>query len=482
MNLKKKYILALECGSVNFKVAVFDSGLRRICERMEPLRYTVRVPERVEFDPDVAWRTSVRLMREACSQAGMSLESVNKVAITSQANTFCALDASGQPLIPFISWQDQRATREAALLNRRLGKVLHQHCSWPRAQPGLQASILLWLRLHRPQIIEKIDALVTLQGYMALRLGAPNIVDPNLAALSGLYSLKTGKWWPAMLKLCGLTEQQLPALVALGKPSAKTAPSRNLAFARRASVALAGNDQCAGAFGNLCSPKTMLITLGAGIVVFYVQARGRVGPFSKDGCWGPYPGGGYYESVTSKQGWAVLDWARARLITGRDITAFTELARKAKSRRQSRAPGAEEALFYPAAINTEKAWIGSSDPGERALSVFEGIGFSLKMLIRDGFGIKQRLPEIRVLGSGSSNLFWLQLLADITDVRVGCAVGDALYGAARMVCSHSVSSVAHTKENVMWFKPCATADYAARYERWKQQHPSLAHRSGRKVK
>ncbi len=482
MTLKNKYLLVLECGSMNFKVAVFDSNLRRICERMEPLRYTVRVPERVEFDPDVAWRTSVRLIREACSQTRMSLESVCKVAITSQANTFCALDESGQPLIPFMSWQDQRATREAALLNRRLGARFHQHCSWPRALPGLQASMLLWLRLHRPQILGKIDSLVTLQGYMAMRLGASNIVDHNLAALSGLYSLKTGKWWPVMLKLCGLTERQLPALVSLGKSSTKATLCRELAFAKRASVTLAGNEQSAGAFGNYCSPKTMLVTLGSGLVVYRVQARRRAGPFSKDGCWGPYPGGGYYESVTSKQGWTALDWARARLVMGRDIMAFTELARKAKLYRQSRGPGAEQALFYPAAINTEQAWVGSSEPGERALSVFEGIGFALKMLIRDVLGIKQRLPEVRIQGSGSSNLFWLQLLADILGVRVGRATGDALYGAARMVCSHSVSAAARNGENVMWFEPRETADNAALYERWKQYYPSTAHRPGRKIK
>lgn len=477
--MKNKYLLALDCGSANFKVAVFDSTLRRLCERMEPLRYTVRVPERVEFDPDFVWRMSVRLMREAIAQAGISQDAVCKIAVTSQANTFCALDASGQPLIPFVSWQDQRAAREAALLNRRLATGFHRHCSWPRAMPGLQAATLLWFRLHRPQILGKTAALVSLPGYLALRLGMPNGTDANLAAMSGLYSLKTGRWWPVMLKLCGLTEKQLPQLAPLGKFTDKAAPCRELIFARRASVAFAGDDQSACAFGNFCSPRSMLVTLGTRLVVYRVLAGRRPGPFTRDGCWGPYPGGGYYESVAFRQGLAALEWARARLVMGRDIAAFTELARQAQLCRKTRAPGEEDAFFYPDAINSEEAWAGGLETGERALSVFEGLGFALKRLIREELGIGKLPPEIRVLGVGSSNAFWIQLLADILGVRVGQAVGDALDGAARMAC---VKAAARPGPTIKWFEPRAAADSAARYERWRRRHPRAAQKAARRPK
>lgn len=469
---KERFLLALDCGSTHFKVAVFDSALRRLGDRMESLRYTVRVPKRVEFEPDVAWRMVVRLVREACAQAGMRSEGVCLLALTSQANTFCALDASGQPLIPFMSWQDQRATLEAALLNRRLGADFHQHCSWPRAVPGLQASMLLWLRLHCPRVLEKIASVVTLPGYLALRLGAPNVIDPNLASLSGLYSLQAGRWWPAMLKLCGLDQRQMPKLVPIGKNVVGAVPCRDLIFASRAGVALAGNDQSAGAFGNFCSPKTILVTLGTALVVYRVMRRR--GPYSGTGCWGPYPGGGYFELATRNRGCAALDWARARLATGRDIADFTTLARKAYLRRQGQPPDAPESLFYPEAINTEKAWTGSSDPGERALSVFEGIGFALKRLIADDLRVRAPLPEIRVTGGGSANQFWLQLLADILGVRVGRAAGDALDGAARMACPHAAAAAERMRDNIVWFEPRNVRAQATLYQRWLKEHPFAA--------
>src|ERR1035437_3987367 len=107
MSPRQHYILALDCGSTNFKAVVFDQSLRRLGECSESLRYIVRGPQRVEFAPEEAWRISVRLIREVCAQAGLSTDAVCRVALTSQANTFCALDKAGQPLIPFMSWQDQ---------------------------------------------------------------------------------------------------------------------------------------------------------------------------------------------------------------------------------------------------------------------------------------------------------------------------------------------------------------------------------------
>ena len=471
---KERFLLALDCGSTHFKVAVFDSALRRLGERLEALRYTVRVPKRVEFDPEVAWRLMVRLIRETCAQAGLKSEAVCRLVLTSQANTFCALDASGQPLIPFMSWQDQRATLEAALLNRRLGADFHRHCSWPRAVPGLQASMLLWLRLHCPRVVDKIASVVTLPGYLALRFGLPNITDANLAALSGLYSLELGRWWPAMLKLCGVDKRQLPRLMPIGGKPADAVGCQELMFASRAGVALAGNDQSAGAFGNFCSPQNILVTLGTALVVYRVMRRR--GPYGGSGCWGPYPGGGYFQLVTRNQGCAALDWARARLATGREIADFTAMARQAYLRRQALAPGAPEAMFYPEAINTEQAWVGSADPGERALSVFEGIGFALKRLIEDELQVRAPLPSVRAIGGGSANPFWLQLLADILGVRVGRGAGDALDGAALMACPHVLALAKRQAKGVAWHEPENVQAQAARYQRWRQLGPSAARR------
>jgi sugar (pentulose or hexulose) kinase len=89
------------------------------------------------------------------------------------------------------------------------------------------------------------------------------------------------------------------------------------------------------------------------------------------------------------------------------------------------------------------------------------------------------LSEIRIMGSGSSNAFWLQILADILGVRVGRAAGDALDGAARIASAPTAAAAARDVSPLVWFEPHEAAAYAARYERWRRQHPCAAPPPGR---
>ena len=325
---------------------------------------------------------------------------------------------------------------------------------------------MLWLRRHKPAIIKNTSAFVTVPGFLVSRFGFPNAIDTNLAAMSGLYSLKCNGWWPASLDFCGVAEKSLPIVVPLGRKLKAVTHWPNSILPNLAEAVLAGNDQTAGAFGNFCSRKNIVITLGTALVVYRIMGRRR-GPYTADGCWGPYPGGGYYELATRNHGCIALDWARARLAPGRNIQFFTTLARKALVRRQEMADHQAEALFYPDAMNTKCAWVGNPEPGTRILSVFEGIGFTLKQLIEDDLGVCVPMPEIRVTGGGSANAFWLQLLADILDARVAQCAGDALYGAARIACLRA--SAPRENEKAVWFEPRDAKMQSARYDRWKKQ-------------
>jgi sugar (pentulose or hexulose) kinase len=507
--MKSRFIMALDCGSTNFKAAVFDDKLRRLGEYKTPLRYTAHGPERVEFDAETTWRITVRLIRRVCMRAGLAPAAITTLALTSQANTFCALDAARRPLMPFMSWQDQRAHNEASWLNRQLGTGFHRHCSWPRLIAGNQAAMTLWLKRHKPAIVKKTAAFVTVPGFLIMRLGFPNAEDVNLAAMSGLYSLKQKKWWKEMLDLCGLKKQTLPMIVPLGKtlrrplaatrgrakpqaePSKKyparrdTSPYQNIhaktcMFSEKTlkawracsnmilpnlqEVVLAGNDQSAGAFGNCCSRKKIVVTLGTALVVYRVM-NGKPGEYTREGCWGPYPGGGCYELVTRNQGCSSLDWARKRVAPGKNIRSFTQLARKALLRLQASEKRVGDTFFYPDAINTNRAWIGSSDAGGRALAVLEGIGFTLKYLVENKMHIPPPLPEICITGGGSANAFWLQVLAGILNAPVVRSSGDALLGAARQVCRRTPAGKNFQKEK---FLPHDAEIYQKHYERWKR--------------
>ena len=241
-------ILAIDCGSTNHKVALFDASLKRRAFCSKPLTYTSRNGHRAEFDAEKIWQDTVWQIRQVCHSAKIAPSAITSIAMASQAQTFVILDALGRPVMPFISWADTRADEEAIILRRRLGREFHRHCSFPSPVPQLQLSKLLWVRRHHPNWLTAAARILSLPGFLALRLGGLHLTDTNLAAMGGLYSCLEKGWWEPALNTCGLHREQLGALVPPGHPRPARRPCPELPLSPAVRFVFAGNDQTAGAF------------------------------------------------------------------------------------------------------------------------------------------------------------------------------------------------------------------------------------------
>lgn len=444
-------ILAIDCGSTNLKAALFDEQLQRLSEASVPLVYTVRDAERAEFDAEEFWRAVVTLIQKLHPSAP-----IDTVALTSQAQTFTILDGKGRPRIPFLSWMDKRAVAESDEMQAKLGADLHRHCSFAPHVPQLFSCKLLWVRRHRPEVLTNDAQVVSLPEFVAQRLAGVRAVDCNLAAMSGLYSLAKGDWWDAALEMCGVRRVQLGQLVEVGRTLTGPCTHHDLPLARDLKILFAGNDHTSGAFATIGRTGGLVLTLGTALVV-YRYAGEKPGPFSHGGCWGPYPGGGYYELATRDEGGDALDWAANALLPGRDVSAFMQLA-------ESGSAGA--ALFFPHRIRTDKAWSGDASPSARARAVVEGISFSAKRLIVESLGVVLGNKPVLVIGGGSRSDFWLQVLADVLNCPLRRGAGDNLLGSALML--QPTASASREAGTGKVFHPMSehVTRYAEVYEHW----------------
>ncbi len=453
-------ILAIDCGSTNHKAALFDEGLRRLADCTLPVEYAASNEQAVELDPEKIWRDTADLIRQSCAMASVRTSQIKTIALTSQAQTFTLLDGAGRPLMPFISWQDKRAVAESRELAERLGGDFHRHCSFPAPMPQLQLSKLLWIKHHRPDWLRNAASVASLPGFLARRLAGLDAMDDNLAAMTGMYSLALHDWRPAALKTCGLTGAQMGRLARIGFAVPAGAGCPEIEFARKMAVVFAGNDQTAGAFA-VGGRQTPVLTLGTALAV-YRYAGARPGPYHRQGCWGPYPGCGYFELAARDEGCAALDWAVDRVMSGARA-AFMACAENA-------APGA--AFFYPARIRTHGAWLGASDPAARARAVLEGICFSARELMEEDLQMPVPAAPLTVAGGGGANSFWLQMLADVCGCPIIRSASDALLGAAMMARPDAAPSGMGAGRPILP-DPGMAADYAGIYKAWhRHQRPA----------
>lgn len=417
-------ILAIDCGSTNHKAGLFDRQLQRLASASVPLEYSVRTRARVEFDPERYWQSTVALIRQVCAKAGVNPRVINTVSITSQAQTFTLLDESGRAMLPFLSWADKRAQAESRELTERFGTSFHRHCSFPSFLPQLQIAKLLWLRRRQfPGGWPLHTKIVSAPAFLALRLAGVHCIDKNLAAMSGLFSLAHNGWWTDTLSACSIEPADCGALVEIGAAVEACAPCAELDLSPRLRVVFAGNDQTAGDFANRSDVSKIIVTLGTALVA-YRFASHAPGPFSPEGCWGPYPNGGYYELRTRDEGCSALDWAVSQLTPGNEARFF-QLATRGRR-------GA--CRFDPQLIRSPNAWSCPAVLEDMAIAVLEGICFSVRDLVK-AIGPATQHPSVTVIGGGSGSDFWLELLADVLQRDLRRGTGDNLLGAAMMVAS-----------------------------------------------
>ena len=300
-------ILGIDLGSSSFKAAVYDRSLRLLGEGSSPLPYRSGIGSRIEIPVAGAEDAFRGAVRESLESAGIRGAALEVIAVSSQAQTFTVRSPEGSARVPFISWRDSRpdGRNPAAVL-----PDVAEHCSLSECVPLLMVSKLAYLQEESAGESVGADGLVLLlPTWFVLGLTGKAVTDDNLAAMSGLYSLRNGGWWDEALSLCGIAESNLPPLAGLGSTAGTTTESAGrYGLPPGIPVILAGNDQTAGAYGAAIHESgAVLVTLGTAQVSYTVC--GAMPTPSVGTMRGSYPGGLFYRLAADEYGAGTVSWA-----------------------------------------------------------------------------------------------------------------------------------------------------------------------------
>ncbi|MBI2441328.1 MAG: FGGY-family carbohydrate kinase [Lentisphaerae bacterium] len=408
-------IMAIDLGSTSFKAAVFDRRLRQLRAGSRRLVYRFGAGGSVEL----AVAHALSALRGAVTDACAADYNLSAIALTSQAQTFTMVDDRGRSQMPFVSWQDSSAGAACAQLKGKL-KHFGAHCSFGEILPGLQ---ICQLRRRRPKA--RLMPLNLPSYVLRLWTGAA-VTDENIAAMSGLYSLKKRGWWPEALRACGLRERQLPKIIPVGGIAAlTTAAARRFGLPAGIPVILAGNDQTAGGYAAyLEQKKELLITLGTAQVAY--AATSKLPRAAPGLVRGPYPGGLFYSMAADECGGNVVTWAQTVLAGCATEARFEALSAQSPK-------GCRGMVFEPDVPLARGAWRNIAfrhGPGDLARAVLEALSRRMADLARRVY--PAGLPSIKVAGGGAQSRLWRSIIADALGVTVQRTTATPLAGAARM--------------------------------------------------
>jgi xylulokinase len=390
-----------------------------------------------EQDPHDWWRGVVASVREVLAKAPG--EVIEGIGIGGQMHGATLLDAKDQVVRPAILWNDGRCEAECAILHKQVKSLVKE--TGNRALVGFTAPKLLWVQRHEPKVWKQVRTVLLPKDYIRFRMTGEKVAEMSDGAGMLLMDVAKRRWSKAMLKACNIDESYLGRLVEGTDIAGRVtgAAAAELGVPEGVPVVGGAGDQAAGAVGAGCvTPGFTTIAIGTSGVVFTTtkgyapEKQGRLHTFCH-----ALPGRWHQMGVMLSAAGS-LQWYRDTMFASAD---FGDLCAEAGT-----APiGAEGLTFLPyltgertplCDAKARGAFIGLTRLHGRAhltRAVLEGIccGLvdSLELIRANG----TKVAEATVTGGGTRSDVWMQMLADLGNVRIvlrtGADAGPALGGA-----------------------------------------------------
>jgi xylulokinase len=417
-------IYAVDLGTTNLKVAMYDEELTRLAVASAQAVYT-RTGPRVEFDPEAYLDSVLELVGECARSSGVDTAHHDAViALTGQAESLVLLDSSGRPTRPAISWLDERSVRQADEVAERFDATdSFATTGQPVVSATWPATKLRWLLENEPETMASTSRVLLVKDYVLYRLTGRLAGELSTRGFSYFFDVQAGSYWGSMLDFCGIRTEQLPELVPAGTPFTFSSSARDLDLPP--AISYTAN---AGALDHFCSMvgtgsyRPGLISESAGTVL-------SLSMLTESWSFDPLTRISFHRGLTNgdivlfngvDSGGISLDWYR-ELYDGH--LDFADLNAQLPTCDQSAAPlflpyltGVNPPAYY---ANARGAFIGlglKHDAIDLAYAVEEGVAHLLRENVDEFVGPAKR-PGVTIVstGGGTASPFWNQLKADVCE-------------------------------------------------------------------
>ena len=275
-------ILALDVGTSSCHVLLADNEGSSLAAASSPIAY--HTPENCselarEFAPTQVLSTLGGLIARVLDEAHASPGSIDLIVLTSQRQGVVLLDSDGVELAcsPNI---DLRAVFEGAAIDEQRGEQVYRTTGHTPSLI-LAPARLAWFEKHEPGIFQRIDAVLSVAGWLMYRLTRRKLGERCMEGEAGLLNISTGARCHRLLDNLGFPRGLLPSMPGRGAPrrSVSGPLAQEWGLKKGAEVILAGPDTQCGLLGTgLTQPGQVGTLLGWSGAIQAITAEPRFHP------------------------------------------------------------------------------------------------------------------------------------------------------------------------------------------------------------
>ncbi len=407
-----------------------------------------------------------------------------------QMHGLVALDENDCVIRPAILWNDGRTEGETAWLNTEIGKAKLSDLTANIAFAGFTAPKLLWMRKHEPENFARIRKIMLPKDYINYCLTGVHSCDYSDASGMLLLDVEHKCWSKEMLKICGLTEEQMPGLyesfdcIGILKPEVAEA----LGLPETVKVVVGAGDNAAAAVGTgVVGEGGCNISLGTSGTIFISSEKFGVDPNNALHSFAHADGGFHLMGC-------MLSAASCNKWFCEDILKTADYAAEQKDITDEKL-GCNRVFFLPYLmgerspindVNARGTFTGLSMDSTRSdmmQAVLEGVAFAIRDSLEVARSLGLDLQKSRICGGGAKSPLWRKIMANVCNLELeqieseeGPGYGGAMLAA---VACGEFSSVKEAAEKLVHVTatvkpdPELSARYEAQYQKFRQIYPAM---------
>ena len=401
-------LIGIDVGTTAVKAAVLEvdgSVVQTFASRYPTQR---PAPLHVEQSPHDWMERVISALKQF--DEGSALQALG---LCSQVNTHVFVDASGEPLLPALTWQDGRCAEDAARLDAKVS--IADKIKWWGAPLPIDASHVLarmaYVARVYPNVWEKTRWVMAPKDYCISKLTGQIVADPmtcfgivdqDLQLIEALIELVPGAA-RRLPSIAGFTE--IVGTIRNGLPCAGTP------------VVTGAMDAWSGLLGAGVSQDGQGIYLSGTSEILGVVSH-RKTPTPGVIAFAPCEGIVLHAGPTQSGG-ASVEWlSRVLAKTAPEISALAAQADlQAVPMFLPHLEGERATLWDITARGSFAGLTSSTGSAEMARAVLEGVGYSARLVFESLYHSAGLKPQaINHSGGGSASEVWCQIRADILGV------------------------------------------------------------------
>src|SRR6266700_8395092 len=208
------FILALDVGTSSTRALLFDATGATIPGIVSQHTYQLTTSNEGEVSVDVAMLMGVveQTNDEVLKGAGELAQHIGAVAMDTFWHGLMAVDASGSPITPLITWEDTRAYPSVVALRKQLDERAVHDRTGARFHASYWPAKLHWLAQQQAETFSRAAQWLSFGEYLHRKFLGRSVCSLSMASGTGMLVTHEHVWDRELMDVLHVKPEQLPQL------------------------------------------------------------------------------------------------------------------------------------------------------------------------------------------------------------------------------------------------------------------------------